>query len=298
MKKILPIIIILALLLAGCGAYTPIKPAAPEESAEPFLFTEDNYPAVDGSTPMAPLAEAAASVLLGKGADVTSRCFGGTDDAYLALLSGAAELVIAPEPGESALLELKAADFETESAAICADALVFIVNADNPVDSLTLEQLRGIYSGSITNWKQLGGNDAEITAFQRMEDSGSHGALLRLVMNGAAVAEAPEELIVADGETLSAVKNFDGSAGAITYGSYFYAEDMQMASGYKLLAVEGVTLDAGAIASGEYPLTLPVLAVISADEAEDSPARILWQWLQGSEGRRLLTGCGYVIAED
>lgn len=53
------------------------------------------------------------------------------------------------------------------------EAFVFIVNADNPVNSLTEQQVRDIFSGAITNWRTVGGNDQEIQTWQRLEDSGS-----------------------------------------------------------------------------------------------------------------------------
>lgn len=69
--------------------------------------------------------------------------------------------------------ELKEADAQLEQKPIGRDALVFIVNEENPVKSLTRQQLKDIYAGKITNWKEVGGDDLDIVAFQRSEDSGS-----------------------------------------------------------------------------------------------------------------------------
>jgi len=56
---------------------------------------------------------------------------------------------------------------------IGTEAFVFFVHKDNPIDSLTVEQIKGIYSGEITNWSEVGGDDEKIVAFQRNEGSGS-----------------------------------------------------------------------------------------------------------------------------
>ncbi|WP_279401693.1 substrate-binding domain-containing protein [Piscibacillus salipiscarius] len=74
--------------------------------------------------------------------------------------------------------------FEREDKAlnmtpIGREAFVFFVHADNPVDSLKVEEIQGIYSGNITNWKEVGGEDVEIRAFQRPEGSGSQTMLKR-----------------------------------------------------------------------------------------------------------------------
>ena len=72
------------------------------------------------------------------------------------------KLIIAYEAPESVKEELKADGDPLEQKAIGRDALVFIVNEDNPVQSLTLQQLKDIYAGTITNWKDVGGSDMPI----------------------------------------------------------------------------------------------------------------------------------------
>jgi len=64
---------------------------------------------------------------------------------------------------------------------IGTEAFVFFVHKDNPIESLTVEQLQGIYSGDITNWSEVGGADEEIVAFQRNEGSGSQSMLIRFM---------------------------------------------------------------------------------------------------------------------
>lgn len=66
------------------------------------------------------------------------------------------------------------------------EAFVFIVNADNPVNSLTEQQVRDIFSGAITNWRTVGGNDQEIQTWQRPEDSGSQTVMQSQVMKKSA----------------------------------------------------------------------------------------------------------------
>ena len=73
-------------------------------------------------------------------------------------------MLVVYEAPDSVKEELKAANVQLEQKPIGVDALVFIVNEDNPVTDLTQQQLRDIYAGKITNWKDVGGQDLDIVA--------------------------------------------------------------------------------------------------------------------------------------
>ena len=93
---------------------------------------------------------------------------------------------------------------------------------------------------------------------------------------------------------LEGVRQYDNSPAAIGYTVYYYAHDMEMAQGLKLLSIDGTAPSPDTIRSGEYPFLNPYYAVMDKDEAEDSPARILYDWLLGEEGQSLVAQEGYV----
>lgn len=269
----------------------------PAESPEPFVFTRENFPRLDGSTSTAPLAEAVCSVLLGESReDVTDLVrFAKTTNAYYNLLEGNADLLIVGEPNQEVLAEKERTGFEWEQTPFATDAFVFVVNADNPVDSITVDEARRIYTGEITNWRDLGGEDREIIPFQRNSEAGSQSLMEKLVMKGEPMMEAPTGYVAATmGQLMEAVKSYDGSPGAIGYSVYYYAEEMRMAQGLKLLALEGVEPTPETIRQERYPLINPKYVVIPAGAEEDAPNRILYQWLLGDEGQRLVAHEGYV----
>ncbi|WP_269689150.1 PstS family phosphate ABC transporter substrate-binding protein, partial [Klebsiella pneumoniae] len=74
---------------------------------------------------------------------------------------------------------------------VVAEAFVFLTHASNPVDNLTMKQIQDIYTGKITNWNQVGGEDLEIIAYQRPVNSGSQTGFLELVMKGLTPMVAP-----------------------------------------------------------------------------------------------------------
>lgn len=317
MKKtaILSLLLSLAMVLTGCLApRTPTEPTTEPttESAHPstdatqpaettetelFTFTRENFPKIDGSTSLVPLGEAIASVLLGEPrenvADLIS--FNRTTQSYRNLMWGECDIIIAAEPSTSVVEEMKSNGFKYEMTPIAMDALIFVVNEANPVNNLTTEQIQKIYSGEITNWKDVGGNDEPILAFQRNADAGSQTLMQKLVMGDIPFMEAPSDVVVGSmGELMESVKNYDNSANAIGYSVYYYANDMRMAEGLKIITVDGVDPNAETIAAGEYPHLNPYYSAIPANAQPGSPARVLYEWLQSEDGKYLLSLEGYV----
>ena len=229
-------------MLAACGRQEG-GTASPDAQVSKPNFTRDDLPRLDGSTFTVPLALAVCAEVLGESREEVQDLvrFNKTTTAYFNLLEGNADLLIVGEANDEVMARKKELNFEWEKQPFATDAFVFVVNEDNPVDSITVEQARDIYSGKITNWKELGGEDRAITALQRNKGAGSQTLMEKLVMQGTPMMEAPTEYIVTTmGQLMEAVKSFDGSPGAIGYSVYYYAEEMKMAQGLKLLKLEGV----------------------------------------------------------
>lgn len=270
------------------------------ETAQPgadFRFTRENFPRLDGSTACLPMAEAICSVLLGESREDVQDLihFNRTTQSFRNLKDGACDLLLAGQPNAGVFEEMEQAGFAYDMEQLGTDALIFLVNEANPVDNITTEQLRAIYTGQITNWKELGGNDAPIIPLQRNEGAGSQALMKKLVMGDTPLMEAPAEYIPTSmGDLMTAVKSYDASANAIGYSVYYYAHDMEMAKGLKLLKVDGVEPSKDSIRSGEYPHLNAYYCVIAASAPADSPTRILYDWLVTPDGQRLLDAEGYV----
>lgn len=310
--RILPLL--LALALTACGPKAPggVSPdgsgSVPSDSSggassgtpgpekEAFVFTRKNLPRLDGSTSTAPLARAMCAVLLGEDIDRTADLvsFNRTTQSYRNLMAGEADLVLAAEPAPEVLAELEASG-QWEMTPFATDALVFVVNRDNPVDGLTAEEVRKIYTGEITNWSQVGGEDLDIIPFQRNQGAGSQTMFEKLVMDGADPMEPPEAWTSNSMEgLLNAVREYDNSAAALGYTVYYYANDMEMARGLKVLAIDEIAPSAAAIRAGDYPFLNPYFVAIEKGLPEDSPTRILYDWVLGPDGQKLAEREGYV----
>lgn len=295
-----------AALLAGCSS--PASSSASSEDsassaapAEPFL-TPEEFPGVDGSTACIPLmAQIMADTT---GADLTEAqsAISVSTTAYAwenmgVYDSDLAQLLIVYEAPDYVKDEIAQAGTQLEQKAIGRDALVFIVNEDNPVQSLTQDQLREIYAGHITNWKDVGGDDIPIVAFQRGEDSGSQTLFQNLLIQDGELMEAPTELAPASmGGLVDSIASYNNSANAIGFSVYYYIDQMYSQPGLRLLAVEDVIPSNDTIASQEYPLCNDFYAVIRASAAADSPERQVYDWLSTEDGVRCIEKAGYVPA--
>lgn len=267
-----------------------------DSDTENFLtLTESEYPRIDGSTATIPLGEAAAAVLMDKDrADCAVYAdFTGTDSAHHRLANGQVDLLMVYEASKDTRQSIQHAEFQ--KAEIGSDALVFLVNIRNTVDNLTVEQIRDIYAGKITNWNEVGGDDAPIAAFQRNATAGSQALMESLVMYGTPMMNPQENFLLDSmGGLVTAVSSFDSGKYALGYNVFYYVTEMRKDPNIKIISVNGVEPGAGTISNGEYPLTHDFYAMIRSDEPDSSPASRVFHWLQGSEGQALIKQEGYV----
>ncbi len=304
----------LAVVLAGC---TPVQPgpADPSQTTSPtdsptsatptggqpsnHPFTFETLPRFDGSTANIPLISLVIQRLTGASAAEADNAVTvtTTPNAYRALVDGSTDLLLVYQADAGVQREVADSGVELESHPIGRDALVFFTNAANPVTSLTTEQYRDIYAGKITNWKQVGGEDVEIVAYQRPEESGSQALMRTFVMGDRKMAPAPSERITADmGEIVEGVSSYANTANALGYSVYYYLANMYAIEGIRMLQVSGVMPSHETIGAGEYPFVNDFFVIIRADEPAGSPARQVMEWLLSPEGTQTVVDAGYVPA--
>ena len=170
--------------------------------------------------------------------------------------------------------------------------LVFFTHAANPVEGLTRDQLRGIYSGTITNWAEVGGEDTPTLPYQH-EDYSDAQAALRRFMGEMPLAQAPTEIrryLSGDGgEYLADYRN---SPGAIGFTFSAYADQLLEKHPIKLLAVDGVVPSQEAIGRGRYPLTDGFYMVVRPGDRSQEVDRFI-AWALSEEGQALVARAGY-----
>lgn len=180
---------------------------------------------------------------------------------------------------------------------IGSEAFVFFVHKDNPVDSLTIEQVKGIYSGKITNWKEVGGRNEEIVAFQRNEGSGSQSMLKRF-MGDTPIMEAPKDQIN-DWMVgiIEEVADYKSRSGSIGFSFRYYVEGIIQNPDIKIVAIDGVYPSIETIKNGSYPITTPLYAV-TYYENKNPNVDALIEWILSEEGQYIIEQTGYVGVSD
>ena len=297
-----------AALLTACGeAASSEAPAssASEVPAAPIL-TEDEFPVTDGSTACIPLIAQIMADTTGMELEAAQSAVTTNTTAWawrnLGLYGdteNGTRLIIAYEAPESVKEELKADGAPLDQKAIGRDALVFLVNEENPVQSLSQQQLRDIYAGKITNWKDVGGADLPIVAFQRREDSGSQTLFQKLLIQGGELMDAPTELAPTEmGGLVDSIAEYNNTANAIGFSVYYYIDQMYSQPGLRLLAVDGVTPSNETIADQSYPLCNEFYAAVRQDSGADTPERKVYDWLSTDAGRACIEKSGYVAVQD
>lgn len=218
----------------------------------------------------------------------------GTSPSYAGLAAGAADLVLAArEPTSDEREAARRAGSAIVVQPIARDAFVFLRNVKNPVASLTIEQVRDIYSGRITHWKDLGGSsDRPITAYQREPVSGSQVEMEQLVMRGRPMLKGPDiALTAAMFGPFNAVRhNVDG----IGYSYHYYERFMAAVPEVATLAINGIAPDRTTIADGRYPLVTSVYLAHRANLRAGSAAARLRDWLGTPSGQAVVAESGYV----
>jgi len=171
------------------------------------------------------------------------------------------------------------------------------VNTENKVNGLTQDQIRQIYSGKITNWSAVGGDDLRIMAFQRQLGSGSQSGMLRF-MGETPLQQAPNEAYMQEmGGLVEAVVNPDNGKASLGYSYYYYVNAMYIKDDVKLLAIDGVAPAPETIKDGTYPIVTSYYALIRKDAPADGFARKFLAYALSEQGQEIAEQAGYVGIE-
>lgn len=268
-----------------------------EEISNEPIFTKNNYPKIDASTAIQPLAESIRKDFVGPEAEAMNVEYTNTHPGFVSVVDGEKDICFMSYPSDEEMEYAKQKGVELEIVRATNSAFVFIVNVDNPVNNLTLEQIRDIYSGKITNWKEVGGEDAEIIPYQRPVNSGSQSGMLQLVMKDTPMMQAPStELTVGMGDLVDAIAQYDNSRYALGYSYYYYVNTMYKRDTIKILSVDGVLANKDTIKAGEYPIMTSGWLVFRKDTPEDSMTRKWVEALTSERGGKIIEDAGYVPA--
>jgi len=303
LSMILAIFLIAMLVFTGCTP-TQDNPQNDEQNDNQDVVQQaslqlslEEYPRMDGSTANLPMMAEIMSQVCGitlEEAEELTTCTK-TSRAWEQIANGNADILLVYEAAEDTKAYLETVGTELEVTPVGRDALVFINNEQNPVDNLTQAQLIDIYTGKVTNWNEVGGEDLDIIPYQRVATSGSQSLFMKLLMKDVVPMDAPMELRPAEmGMLIDELARYNNEGNALGYSVFYYANYMYQQPGLRMIAVDGVQPSDETIADGSYPLLNEYYVVIRADEPEDSPARLLRDWILSDEGSAAIVKAGYI----
>ena len=298
MKKTLAIIITIFFMVGivlGCVFWYKTATTPSEVSADKPIFTLENYPRVDASLAIHPLVDSIASNFLGipEGELNFEYTTTRSSEVYRNLIDGKVDVIFAAEISEEDKEYAKQQGVELNIIPATSSAFVFIVNTENPINDLTFEEIQKIYTGEITNWSEVGGEDAPIIAYQRPTGSGSQTAMLSLVMKDKTIMTPPTSQVEGEmGSLINAIAEYDNSKDAIGYSYFYYVNTMYKKDTIKMVSVNGVNPTIDTIKNGTYPIYTNGFIVTRADADENT---IKWVESVFSErGRKIIEDAGYV----
>jgi len=313
MKKLLALILVFALVFAACNGETGEPPELPtaDEIIEPndipepeiiepepppeldysiYLRENFNNVNIDGSTSMKPLHQSLSN-RFGDGEEIWhSR----TVWAFEQFIKGEIDILLGVSYSDELLEKAAVRGVDLVQLPVTREAFVFLINSNNPVQSLTTAQIKAIYSGEITNWSEVGGDDEQISAFQRNEDSGSQMRMVKFMGD----TLLPEKGVVyydMMGAIIEAIARFDEGKYSIGYSMYTFAEKQFESEDVVLLAVDGVQPTDETIFDDTYPLVIYNYIYYNANNEKAAEfAENLHAFLMSEEGQKLISDSGYV----
>lgn len=256
------------------------------------MFTKEDLPRVDASLATQPLMDKYVKYFTDSDIKID---YTNTHPAYEKLAKGETDLIIVTYPSKTAKDLLDKNDVDVDIIPVVNEGFVFFVNKENKVDNLTLKQVQSIYTGDVTNWKDLGGDDAKILAYQRPDTSGSQTGLKELVMKDLKIKSPTiKEYVPTMSGVIDYVADYKDDKRAIAYSYYYYANVMYANDNIKFLGIDGVKPNFDTIRDGSYPLLTSYYIVINKNVKEDSNVRKLVNAMLSEQGQKLAMEAGYV----
>jgi phosphate transport system substrate-binding protein len=214
---------------------------------------------------------------------------GGSGAGFSALLAGAADISFASRPLQTRERELLEQKFGTRgtSIAVAVDGLSLFVHERNPVRELSVDQIREIYTGKVTNWDDVGGNNATIVLYGRDNSSGTHLYLQDVVLGGEPFAPTARSL-PGTAQVVDAVVHDENGIG---YGGVAYGRGIRFVAVRADSAHAAVAPTTSTILNGSYPLSRQLYAFLR--ESPKGELRKFLDWVLGPDGQAIVTEVGY-----
>lgn len=276
--------------------YLPHEKESQLAVVEASLKLTDNLPVLDGAAALVPVYASIIHNVYPEGAvtyEGGSFCddnfygenfaadskmqYKNTVRGYKAIVDGETDILFCASPSEEQIAYAEKKGVELVYEPVGLEAFVFFVNQNNPVDSLTTQQVRDIYAGDITNWSQVGGANRAINPVTRLEGSGSQSAMDAFMGDREISPKSPLAI---------------GGA-SIGFSFRYYMDGIVENDNVKMLSLNGVYPNEENIRNGSYPIIARFYAIYRADNKNENISALI-DWILSPEGQELIEKSGYV----
>lgn len=252
-----------------------------------FSFEEGEKPVVDCATALYPVASSFVYSLYDEGDVIndgdnflpeSKLQLNNTVGAYKRIVDGTSDIGLLAKPSKEQLDYASSKGVELKLVPIGYEAFVFLVNVNNPVESLTTDEVRGIYTGKYSNWNEFCDFNKQILPIQRVANSGSQTTFLNFMKDE-------------KDNTISRSLNRFGSP--IGYSFRFYVEEVIRNGKVKAIGLNGVQPTKENIINKTYPVVSDVYAVYSSKNTNPNTLKVV-DWIKSEMGQSIIDECGYV----
>lgn len=278
------------------GMYLPFEEGSDLAKIDTEFQLWDNLPILDGAAALVPVYAAIVDNVYPEGcvkyeggefssdnyygenfADDSAMVYNNTVRGYKAIVDGTTDILFCAGPSAEQKQYAEDQGVELVYVPVGLEGFVFFVNRQNPVEDLTTDQIRKIYSGEYKNWSQVGGPNKVINPVTRLAGSGSQTAF---------------ESFMGDMKIgRKSLLAFTG--GSIGFSFRYYMDGMVSNSGVKMLKLNGVYPSSENIRNRTYPIVAQFYAIYRADNDNENIPRLI-DWLLSPEGQNLIEESGYV----
>lgn len=277
-------------------SYLPHEDGSELPKVDSSLKFTDNLPVLDGAAALVPVYAAVIDNVYPEGcvtyengefsddnfygenfAEDSAMQYKNTVRGYQSIVDGTTDILFCAGPSEEQKQYAKEKGVELVYVPIGLEGFVFFVNEKNPVDNLTIEQIRKIYACEYTNWAEVGGANRIINPVTRLEGSGSQTTFEAFMGDYEIGRKSPLAI----------------TGGSIGFSFRYYMDGIVENDSVKMLRLNGVEPSAENIQNGSYPIVAQFYAIYRADnDNENIP--VLIDWLLSEEGQTLIEETGYV----
>lgn len=240
---------------------------------------------IKGSTTVLPIAQACAEEFMNRNRKINISVQGGGSGVGIAsLIDGTCDIGDASRPiKDKELAKAVTRGIDPKAHVVAMDGIAVIVHPSNPINAMTKQQIKAIYTGKISRWSQAGGSGGKIVVISRDSASGTFEAFNKMALDKEKVR--PDALLQASNRAVATT--VAGTPGAIGYVGLGYLSDK-----VKAVTVDGTAATKETVLSGEYPLSRPLFMYTNGKPAGDVKAFI--DFVLSTEGQRLAEENGYV----